>query len=374
MSSRPVARIRTILAVAHDIGGAQAIYPVISKLRRRANLRVLVVAGGFAQKVFARLHAENTSTDWAESKIDEYLDRNQVDLLLSATSWKSALEQGFRNRARLRDIPSVVVIDFWSSYRLRWQHAAYRFEDGTDRVCVMDSPTAEAVQQEGYPLSQIYVTGHPYLERCYQRADRYRPKSVAEREIRVLFLTISIAALGLKDDPVLQIRTISEAFGKWYASTRRPVSLTIRPHPHENPPPDFIDRIREFTPAGVTVRLDDRTKPILGRIKKNDLILGYITMGLFEARSLGKQTIAIKLRDHPPELIGAMTAAGIPLLPLDSNRIASFLCRPPRNHLNHTENTHHGATTAIAGLCCDLVRKSTKTRKDGHYLSTKMHP
>jgi hypothetical protein len=373
MSSRPATQIRTILAVAHDIGGAQAIYPVISKLRRRANLRVLVVAGGFAQKVFARLRAENTSTDWAESKIDDYLDRNHVDLLLSATSWKSALEQGFRNRARLRGIPSVVVIDFWSNYRLRWQHAAYRFEDGADRVCVMDGQTAEAVRQEGYPPSQICVTGHPYLERCYQRADRYQPESVTEREIRVLLLTISIAALGLQDDPVLQIRIICEALGQWYASTRQPVSLTIRPHPHENPQPDFIDRIRSFTPAGVTVRLDDRTKPILGRIKKNRLILGYITMGLFEARSLGKQAIAIKLGDHPPELVAAMTAVGIPLLPLDSNRIASFLCHPPRNHLNHTENTHCGATAAIAGLCCDLLRKSTKTRKDGHYTSTKMH-
>jgi hypothetical protein len=362
MSSRPAARIRTILAVAHDIGGAQAIYPVISKLRRRANLRVLVVAGGFAQKVFARLRAENTSTDWAESKIDDYLDTNHVDLLLSATSWKSALEQGFRNRALVRGIPSVLVIDFWSNYRLRWQHATYRFEDGADRVCVMDRQTAEAVNQEGYPLTQIYVTGHPHLERCYLRADRNRPESGAKKQIAVLFLTISLAALGLKEDPAVQIQIICKALGLWHATTGQSVSLTIRPHPHENPPPDFIDRIREFTPAGVTVRLDDRTKPILGRLKKNHLTLGYITMGLFEARSLGKQAIAIKLGDHPPELVAAMTAAGIPLLPLDSNRIASFLCRPPRNHLNHTENPHRGATTAIAGLCCDLVRKSTKTR------------
>jgi len=355
MSSQPAPRIRTILAVAHDIGGAQAIYPVISKLRRRANLRVKMIAGGFAQKAFARLHPENTSTDWAESKIDDYLDRNHVDLLLSATSWKSALEQGFRNRARLRGIPSVVVIDFWSNYRLRWQHATYRFDDGADWVCVMDKQTAEAMQQEGYPLAQIHITGQPHLERCYQRGNRHPPASATKRESDVLFLTISLAALGLNEDPVAPIRIISEALGRWHETTKQPVTLTIRQHPHEDPPPDLIQRIRAFTPAGVTVRLDDRTKPILGRLKKNDLILGYITMGLFEARSLGKQAIAIKLREHPPELVAAMTAAGIPLLPLESDRIASFLCHEAGAHLHNKGDNHRGAAAAVAKVCFSLI-------------------
>jgi hypothetical protein len=351
--------MRTIIAVAHDIGGAQAISPVISKLRRRADLRVIPVAGGFAQKVFARFLPENALTDWSGSEIDDFIDRNRADLLLSATSWKSALEQGFRNCARLRSIPSVVVIDFWSNYRLRWQHAAYGFENSPDRVCVMDKQTAEAMIQEGYPRTLIYVTGHPHLERCYQRQDRLRSASVAKREVAALFLTISLAALGLKEDPAVQIQIICKALGQWYAKTSQPVSLTIRQHPHESPQPDFLERIREFTPPGITVRLDDRTKGILGRLKKNDLILGYITMGLFEARSLGKQAIAIKLGDHPPELVQAMTLAGIPLLPLDSDRIADWLCHMRREELNHTTNTHQGAAAAIAELCRNLVREGT---------------
>jgi hypothetical protein len=369
MSRQPAAPIRTIIAVAHDIGGAQAISPVISKLRRKADLRVIPVAGGFAQKVFARFLPENTSTDWPESKIDDFLDKNRADLLLSATSWKSALEQGFRNCARLRSIPSVVVIDFWSNYRLRWQYAGYRFEDSPDRVCVMDGQTAEAMKQEGYPRTQIYVTGHPHLERCYQREDRHRPASVAKQEIRVLFLTISLAALGLKEDPAVQIQIICEALARWQAKIKQPVSLAIRQHPHETPQPDLIERIREFTPPGITVRLDDRAKPILGRLKKNDLVLGYITMGLFEARTLGKQAIAIQLGDHPPELVQAMTVAGIPLLPLDSDRIADWLCHMRREELNHTVNTHQGAAAVIAGLCLNLAREDANR----HPRSPKSH-
>src|ERR1700722_16529880 len=101
MDNRPARPTRTIVAVAHDIGGAQAIYQVIARLRRRPNLRVNVIAGGFAQKVFARFRPENATTDWPESEIDKYLDQDRPDLLLSASSWKSTLEQGFRNRARV---------------------------------------------------------------------------------------------------------------------------------------------------------------------------------------------------------------------------------------------------------------------------------
>jgi hypothetical protein len=321
---------------------------------------VIVIAEGFAEKVFARFRPEKTPTNWSESEIDECLDKNRADLLLSATSWKSALEQGFRNRAHLRGIPSVVVIDFWSNYPLRWQHATYQFEDGIDRVCVMDEQTAKAMNQAGYPITQLSVTGQPHLERCFQRAIRQRPPHRPNPGVAVLFLTISLAALGLNDDPVDQIRIICEALGRWSATTRQSVSLTIRLHPHETAEPNLINRIRAFAPPGVAVELDDRARPIFGQLKRSDLVLGYITMGLFEARSLGKQAIAIKLADHPPELVAAMAGAGIPLLPLNSDCIASFLCHPGRQELNHTGSTHHGATEVIAKICCQLARKAEK--------------
>jgi hypothetical protein len=347
---------RRILAVSHDIGGAQAVYPVIPKLRRKPNLHVDVIAGGFAQKVFTRLHPENTSEDWSEAKIDEYLDKNCPDLLLSSTSWKSALEQGFRNRAQIRGIPSIVLIDFWNNYRLRWQHATYRFEDGPDHVCVMDVRTAEALHQEGYPCEHIHVTGQPHLERCYQRNAQQISESTTQREVEVLFLTIALASMGLKDDPLAPIRVICEALGRWYRRSNQRISLTIRPHPHEAPPTDFLDRIREFAPPGVIVWLADRTEPIHRQLKRCDVVLGYITMGLFEARSFGKQAIAIKLADHPPELVAAMAEAGIPLLPFDAEQIGAFLSQPG-DTVKGVGTLYQGAATAVSDLCCGLAAK-----------------
>ncbi|MBV8483391.1 MAG: hypothetical protein JO077_11060 [Verrucomicrobia bacterium] len=355
MPSRSALPKRKILVVSHDIGGAQAVYPVVPKLRGKANLQVDVIAGGFAQKVFTRLRAENASEDWSDTRIDEYLGRNRPDLLLSSTSWKSRLEQGFRNRAYATGIPSIVVIDFWSNYRNRWHDATYRFEDGPDHVCVMDARTAEAVHKEGYPMAMIHVTGQPHLERCYQKAVAHQPRSKSAQGITVLFLTISLSALGLNDDPVTPIRVVCEALGNLRETTKRAVSLLVRPHPHETPAPDFLPRIQQFTPPGVAVHLADRTRPLLAQLKQCNVVLGYITMGLFEARSLGKQAIAIRLADHPPELVAAMANAGIDLVPFEANSIASSLCSPGREVDMHKINTHVGASDAIVKLCRDLV-------------------
>jgi hypothetical protein len=360
MHNRGARPTRKIVAVAHDIGGAQAIYPVIARLRRRPNLRVNVVAGGFAQKVFARFRPENATTDWSESEIDKYLDQNRPDLLLSATSWKSTLEQGFRNRADVRRIPSVVVIDFWSNYRSRWHDATYRFEDSQDRVCVMDQQTAAVMSSEGYPPALLHVTGQPHLERRFQRGFQRQPPLETKREIHVLFLTISLIALGLKDDPVVPIQIVCQALHQWSITTKKNVLLTIRPHPHEKPEPDFLERVRAIAPSGVTVRMADRTQPILGQLKKSDLVLGYITMGLFEARSLGKQAIAIQLADHPPELLLAMENAGIELVSFDPDCIAALLCRSNSETLDQPSNRHIGATAAVAGLCCSLMAGNLK--------------
>jgi hypothetical protein len=353
MSNGLVAKIRTIVAVAHDIGGAQAIYPVIPTLRRRPNLRVNAIAGGFAKKVFARVKAENTETDWSDTKIDDYLDRTRPDLVLSGTSWKSCLEQGFRNRARLRNIPSVVVIDFWSDHPRRWHDADYRFEDGQDRVCVPDKETAASMVRYGYPKDLLYVTGQPHLERCFRRATLPESSSAAT-EVTVLFLTIALAALKLEQDPIAQIRVVCEALGRWSVSIKKPVILTIRPHPHENPAPDFLRRIQNLAPSGVTVRMADRTKPILGQLKKSDLVLGHITMGLFEARSLGKQAVALEVTDHPPELVAAMESAGIAFLPFDADRITSFLSHS-KQATSDLGNLHRGAAAAVAKVCLDLM-------------------
>ena len=360
MHNRPARPTRTIVAVAHDIGGAQAIYPVIARLRRKPNLRVNVIAGGFAQKVFARFRPENATTDWPESEIDKYLDQNRPDLLLSASSWKSTLEQGFRNRARVRQIPSVVVIDFWSNYRPRWHDATYRFEDSQDRVCVMDQQTAAVMSSEGYPAALLHVTGQPHLERRFQRGFQPRPPLERKGEIHVLFLTISLAALGLKDDPVAPIQIVCQALHQWSITTKKNVLLTIRPHPHEKPEPDFLARVRAVAPSGVTIRIADRTQPILGQLKESDLVLGYITMGLFEARSLGKQAIAIQLADHPPELLSAMEDAGIDLVSFNPDRITALLGRSSRKRLDQPNNRHIGATATIAGLCSSLMAKDLK--------------
>ncbi|MBV8214530.1 MAG: hypothetical protein JOZ08_15055 [Verrucomicrobia bacterium] len=358
MSKKSTARIRRIVAVCHDLGGAQAILPVVRNLKHRRDIRVDVVAGSFAIKLFTRFRPEIARVDWSDQEIDGFLQKSRPDLLLSSTSWKSRLEQGFRNRANELGIPSVVVIDFWSNYRLRWQHATYQFEEGKDHVCVMDNRTARVMRNEGYPKAKLYVTGQPYLEHCpREKAGHARNQQRGtKRQTNVLLLSISLAGLGLKDDPMAPIRVVCQALGRWHETTDRPIKLSIRRHPHENADPDFLHKVHQIVPRGVTVRLADRTKPLSGQILNNDLILGYVTMALFEARCLGKNSIAIQVAKYSNELRLAMQEAGIILLPLNAERIASYLLSSAARAPNNLPIVHRGATAAIAKICRNLIR------------------
>jgi hypothetical protein len=189
----------------------------------------------------------------------------------------------------------------------------------------MDQQTAAAMREGSYPAARLYVTGQPDLERSSQRKLRRKAEARTRRRTNVLFLTISLTALDLSDEPTVPIRVVCQALEQWYAANNKPIQLTIRQHPHENSDPDFLDKIRSFAPKGITIRLADRTKAILGQIQRSDLILGYTTMALFEGRCLGKQAIAIELANSAPELVSAMQEAGIDLLPFDPDRMGWFL-------------------------------------------------
>jgi hypothetical protein len=354
MTKRAVRQSRKILVVCHDIGGAQAVFPVIQRLKIEPDTHVDVVAGHFAHKLFDRFSPEIADADWSEQEIDQFLERTRPQLFLTSTSWKSSLEQGFRNRAHLLGVPSVVLIDFWSNYRLRWQYAAYRYEESKDHVCVMDRRTARAMQKEGYPTENIHVTGQPHLEKCLRQRIREASRSGEMKRKRVLLLSNALSALGLEDDPTAPIRVICKALAEWYARTNTPIVLSIRQHPHEKTDPDFLTKAQGIAPQGVTIRLADRTKPIRGQIQSNDVILGYVTMALFEARCLGKRAIAVELANYPPELAFAMKEAGIILASSKPDSIVSCLMR--REAHNHVSRlTYQGATSAVVKLCLKLI-------------------
>ena len=108
-----------IVAVAGDPGGAAAIAPVIEALRRAGRL-VIALAYRQAAQVWKgqglAFDDVPETTDVKEAR--RILRSSPTAGLLTATSVNGVdLEKHFIAAARHDRVPSVAVLDFWSSYR-----------------------------------------------------------------------------------------------------------------------------------------------------------------------------------------------------------------------------------------------------------------
>lgn len=348
------AKIR-ILAVGHDVGGAQVLREVVKALKK-SGVHIDLIIGRMAQKTFSRSRPQIVDEPWSSEKVAGYFEQHRPDLLLTSTSWKSDLEQSFRNQAHQLAIPSVVLMDFWSNYRMRWQHATYRFEESRDHVCVMDAPMARALQKEGYPRQKLHVVGHPHLEQCSQGQKATPRSKTAPIVDRVLLLSIPLAALGMQETPLAPIKIVCDGLAEWHKQTKRKIVLSIRQHPHEKKDPNFLIEARKLAAPGITIQLADNTKPVKNNIQTHDYIMGYVTMVLFEARAFGKQAIAMEITPYATDLKAALKTSGIRLVRFTPQKIAACL----RAHNLRTKSplapSHRGSATAVVSLCRALVR------------------
>ena len=91
-------------------------------------------------------------------------------MLFTGTSWAANAEQQLRNEAAALRVPSLVLLDYWSNYRSRWNGASYSIEALSDFVAVMDEETRTEMVEEGFPEEKVLVAGHPYVEELFANA------------------------------------------------------------------------------------------------------------------------------------------------------------------------------------------------------------
>jgi len=104
-------------SVLGDVGGAEAVVPVLEVLHRRGALRQ-VWAGPLAA---ATLERAGLPFQPLRGDPHDRLAGGRATLLLTGTSWgDEPVELAYLEAARTLGIPSVSVIDFWSNYVARF--------------------------------------------------------------------------------------------------------------------------------------------------------------------------------------------------------------------------------------------------------------
>ena len=333
-----------ILVAINDPGGGQAMLPVLLKLIGDTRYQVNVIAGGVAQEILTNAglsFQEEVTGSW--QRCQELFAQIRPQLLLTATSWQSNLEQELRNQAHRLGVESIVVLDFWNNYALRFSGSSYRLADCPDCICLPDERVVAEMIVDGFPASSLEVTGQPFLEEMFngssQRGDR-------ERSHTVLFLSQPSVVDGKTISRFADLEVVVKALRQKRVG-QRPL-LEIKLHPKEEVSSDLLAMVAKLNNDFCMVRLLPSSSVLADCFLRVDSVVGYYSMALFEARALGKKAISLQGYEVNSSLSQAMEAVGILDLPLTEEAICQALNNDDRQ--NFPKDVHSGACQKILNL------------------------
>lgn len=276
-----------VLACAGDAGGAEAVAPVVARLWATPGVVVEAWAYGPAVEVFARHGLAATPPRDPRAAVAT------ADAVLLGTSVGGPEhEKGLASAARDAGVPSLAVLDYWSSYDRRFGGSA------PDVVAVIDERMGAELVASGFHPERVVVTGAPQHERLLLlepledgRRAALRERAGAGPDDRlVLFASQPVREVyggGLGYDEQTVLAGLGAALAHAPVATR----LVVRPHPREADP-------ARLPPGAVTVR-DDVP---YDWARAADLVCGMTTALLLEAAMLGCVTLSLQ-----PGLTGADT-------------------------------------------------------------------
>jgi len=317
---------------------------VLAKLSKRPLYVLSIWAGEFGRPVLKEegFHFQPIATDITIEKAREIFEKERPDLLFSATSWNSNVEQQFRNVAYEWHIASIVVFDYWSNPTLRWKDAIYALGEMPDSVCVMDEAYKQVMIQDGFSPLMLVVTGQPHLERLWE--NRQPLRSVAKPQ-KILFLSQPKEILQIKDNqhPLTMIINAMNAYAK-----DRTCLLTIKFHPKENE--EELNQILANAPRNqnLKIRIAGRLATLPKLVKEHDVVLGYRSMGLFEVKAMGCPTLALDGCVIEGSLAKALENFGIPIVSMNDIANLENIWRNVPDAIRH--NPYAGATAKILSL------------------------
>jgi hypothetical protein len=294
-------RPANVVAVAGDPGGAIAVAPVISRLRC---LGRSVTALAYRQARSVWLDRGVSFGDLAEdtdaAAACRHLEGAEAALLVTGTSFNGVdLEKRFLAAARIRDIPSVTILDFWSNYRVRFADEQGRLAYLPDRIAVMDEYARGEMIADGFDEGRLVVTGQPAFDelavvgkagvRAARTTIRHR-LGITEKEQLVLFASQPLAELYGEDagNPLYLgytqrtvLRALVTALDSIVERNGKPITLLVRPHPREQ-----AEHLQLVSGQKIRVVVDScghRHEAALAA----DLVAGMNTVLLMEACLLG---------------------------------------------------------------------------------------
>ena len=312
----------SLVALAHDPGGAEALAPFLSALSSIGHLDLTVYGGGEGRGVLDRdglrvRRVEGRGRDFSAWLAfgEGLIRRHGADLVLAGTSFMPGPELGLVRAARPASVPSIAVLDQWTNYRRRFLAPGEGVLDPAglpNFVAVMDSFAAKEMVSEGFPPDRLRVVGHPGLERfsrwfCSEKGleagRRVRGTlGVRSSDTLVSFFSQPISDLyGAEDgttsrgyDERQVFRGLRKALATITPEEKTGVRLVVKLHPKESKGKYQKEEERDEFPFTMVESSDGDAI-----LAASDLVVGMTSMALVKAFVTGQRAIS-----YQPDLIG----------------------------------------------------------------------
>lgn len=317
---------KKVLIAFDDPGGGLAVSSLLGKLENE-KIETKIYSGKLSEKF---LTSENRAYIRLDSMINsEYaaamIEKFSPDLLLTGTGGGNA-EQQLRNIAFKKNINSIVILDFWKDYSRRWLYADHKISELKDKICVMDELTKAEMVKENFPESNIFVTGHPYLDMLfnYTDGDIYKKNFKANQ---ILFLSQPLHIIGLKDYKIHPLKYFLECLKKLSSENNSGYILKIKLHPSEELTSDLEDLKNLYNSPLLKVQIADKSDSAAELIGESETVAGYNSIALFESRAMNKRTISLNIAPMNLSLIRSMESAGIEIIEAGQKNIYDCLLK-----------------------------------------------
>lgn len=327
---------KKILMAFDDPGGGLALTSLIEPLKNEG-IKIKLYSGLLSRKFTGDYESEILGSNIDKQTAEKILEENEPDMLITGTSAGNA-EQLLRNDAFEKNITSVVILDFWKDYGRRWYFADYNIEETKDYVFVMDECTKAEMEKEGFREKFLLVTGHPYLDKIFNYGNN-KPV-VHGRENHYLFLSQPLNVIGIKNYAIHPLEYLLNSL-KTLTAEKGNIKLTVKLHPVETITTELENAVQKFHSEVLSIRIIKNEISIDNLIDESEIVIGFNTIAMFEARAKNKRTISLKAVKVKESLDKAMMRAGIEIVEINTKDITSVLKNKTELHI--PQNFHKGA-------------------------------
>ena len=252
---------RSIILVAEDRGGYDALLPVAEKIRKLKDFSVELVLAGRA-------------SEFAKCKKIKHLKginpKGKPDIILLGTSGSNtSIDKKIIQSAKVSNIPTISFVDFWSNYNLRFGESG---EFLPNYILAIDQRMKRELNMyldKVKKRAEIVVTGSP-------RFDRINYSSSGSH---VIFYS-----QPLKGYEVKIFKDIVGGLEKFYPFEK----VLLKLHPSEKNEEKFL-RIIKRSKLQIKIEIKQSVEQLN---KKANLVIGADSMALFISCLMGKKTIS----------------------------------------------------------------------------------